>query len=114
MHWFWRGAIAAVIGLTLMTCQVHASWFAGSAQEGMEDAVRFLSMNAGIQTVRFSLATAIVFHLPGLLFSFLIYGVLTRYLGSRRFIDPELRCRKCHYILKGITEPRCPECEERI
>jgi len=22
----------------------------------------------------------------------------------------ELRCRKCRYILKGLTEPRCPEC----
>ena len=26
----------------------------------------------------------------------------------------ETRCRKCRYILKGITEPRCPECGERI
>ena len=24
------------------------------------------------------------------------------------------RCRKCGYILRGITEPRCPECGERI
>lgn len=22
----------------------------------------------------------------------------------------ELRCRKCRYILKGLSEPRCPEC----
>ena len=28
--------------------------------------------------------------------------------------DHETRCRKCGYILKGITEPRCPECGERI
>ncbi len=28
--------------------------------------------------------------------------------------DRETRCRKCGYILKGITEPRCPECGERI
>jgi len=26
----------------------------------------------------------------------------------------ETRCRKCGYILRGITEPRCPECGERI
>lgn len=26
----------------------------------------------------------------------------------------ETRCRKCRYILRGITEPRCPECGERI
>jgi len=28
--------------------------------------------------------------------------------------DRETRCRKCGYILRGITEPRCPECGERI
>ncbi len=28
--------------------------------------------------------------------------------------DSEVRCRKCRYILKGISEPRCPECGERI
>ena len=28
--------------------------------------------------------------------------------------DNETRCRQCGYILRGITEPRCPECGERI
>jgi ABC-type Co2+ transport system permease subunit len=32
----------------------------------------------------------------------------------RRRPDRETRCRKCGYILRGITEPRCPECGERI
>jgi len=31
-----------------------------------------------------------------------------------RSIPPETRCRKCGYILKGITEPRCSECGEQI
>lgn len=26
--------------------------------------------------------------------------------------DNETRCRKCKYILKGLSEPRCPECGE--
>ena len=26
----------------------------------------------------------------------------------------ETRCRKCGYILRGLIEPRCPECGERI
>ncbi len=25
-----------------------------------------------------------------------------------------IHCLKCGYILKGLTEPRCPECGERI
>lgn len=28
--------------------------------------------------------------------------------------DRETRCRKCGYILRGISEARCPECGERI
>lgn len=26
----------------------------------------------------------------------------------------EARCRKCRYILRGLSEPRCPECGESI
>jgi len=33
--------------------------------------------------------------------------------GSRHD-DAYLHCLKCGYILKGISEPRCPECGERI
>ena len=29
---------------------------------------------------------------------------------TEAFSIGELRCRKCHYILKGLSEPRCPEC----
>lgn len=38
--------------------------------------------------------------------------VAKRYGGIRD--DNETRCRKCGYILKGITEPRCSECGEWI
>ena len=42
-----------------------------------------------------------------------IYGYLTeRYRRGRP--DAETRCRRCGYILRGITEPRCPECGEAI
>jgi len=29
---------------------------------------------------------------------------------TEAFSIGELRCRKCRYILKGLSEPRCPEC----
>lgn len=29
-------------------------------------------------------------------------------------LPTETCCRKCQYILRGITEPRCPECGEPI
>ncbi len=40
--------------------------------------------------------------------------VLIRLLSGRREADGYLHCLKCGYILKGISEPRCPECGERI
>ena len=41
------------------------------------------------------------------------FGWLLLYLSERRG-DNETRCRKCGYILRGLSEPRCPECGERI
>lgn len=40
-------------------------------------------------------------------------GWVLTWLSVRR-PDNETRCRKCGYILRGLTEPRCPECGERI
>jgi hypothetical protein len=47
--------------------------------------------------------------LPGIVIALLACA----YLGRRGRVT-ETRCRKCGYILRGITEPRCPECGERI
>ncbi len=35
-------------------------------------------------------------------------------LTQRETKDGHTRCGKCGYILKGLTEPRCSECGERI
>ena len=42
-----------------------------------------------------------------------IYGYITVQYG-RGDVDSETRCRRCGYILRGITETRCPECGEAI
>ena len=34
--------------------------------------------------------------------------VLATLTATRR--DDETRCRKCRHILRGLSEPRCPEC----
>ena len=41
-----------------------------------------------------------------------VVAVLVARDSRRR--DTETRCRKCGYILRGISEPRCPESGERI
>jgi ribosomal protein S27AE len=35
-------------------------------------------------------------------------------LEPDRVIESETRCRRCGIILRGLTEPRCPECGESI
>jgi hypothetical protein len=51
--------------------------------------------------------------LPVVIASVTAYHLLTR-ANQRRPSNCECLCRKCGYILRGISEPRCPECGERI
>jgi hypothetical protein len=48
----------------------------------------------------------------GLSFAACLGWVLLVVLDKRR--ESETHCRKCGYILRGLSEPRCPECGERI
>jgi len=41
------------------------------------------------------------------------YGLLTRLFGPPSG-DGEFHCRRCNHILRGLSEPRCPECGEAI
>jgi len=52
------------------------------------------------------LVTSKVLSLPGVVAAILIC--------RRKSDDTETRCRRCGYILRGITAPRCPECGGKI
>ena len=43
----------------------------------------------------------------------LVFWLIQR-VGERSGIKGECQCRKCGYILRGLREPRCSECGERI
>ena len=43
-----------------------------------------------------------------------VAAVLAHLLTPKVMLDGHTRCGKCGYILKGLTEPRCSECGERI
>ena len=43
-----------------------------------------------------------------------VFVILRQLMDARGRAGKETRCRKCGYILRGLTEPRCPECGERI
>jgi hypothetical protein len=78
-------------------------------------------------TWRCSVFTYLFFQIPhasdwlgGLIYT-AIAGIITigMFVGLGRLFPPgqspeETLCRKCSYILRGISEPRCPESGERI
>jgi hypothetical protein len=50
------------------------------------------------------------YSLLGIAVAVVVYGLLWR--GGTK--PQYTRCRKCGYILHGLSEPRCPECGEPI
>ena len=46
----------------------------------------------------------------GLLIPFIVAILVYHRIACRRRPDGHTRCGKCQYILKGLIEPRCPEC----
>ena len=98
MHWFWRATIAVGVG-AVSTLGVH-------------QATRFIYYMFPFSPGRLVVAMCMILTIPP------VTSIYTYVLLARRFgpwlIDPETRCRGCHYILRGITEPRWPECGERI
>ena len=108
MHWFWRAVVAVTLGIV---------WY-----EAFEQLLRHLFnpwlIRTGvaaspraplISTILFGVNCTILFLVP-----IAAYGFLTRrYYRSHPPLD-ETRCRKRSYILRGLTEPRCPECGEQI
>lgn len=108
MNWFWRGVLAVVLGcgsLSIVfigaTVPPGIASYTGSAGFVVQNTVSGMLGLAMVGTI----ASAV---------SLGMYGILTRRYGPKVFTDGETRCRKCHYILKGISEPRCSECGEKI
>ena len=108
LHWFWRAAIAVFCG----TCfgQVfffvtnHITMITVGSPANLVYRQQPYGLLAGMGVLGFLLCTAA---------GVLVYAFLTCRFGPSA-LDNETRCRKCGYILRGITEPRCSECGERI
>ena len=111
MHWFWRATIAVGVASAFLVLYEQTGlrlrfdaflwplfrnglW--GGSSEG-DNILRLL-----VPRLEW---------LPVYVLAVAVYGILTR-----RYYRDQLksRCRKCDYLLRGISEPRCPECGEQI
>jgi hypothetical protein len=54
-----------------------------------------------------------VFEIWQLVVAFAVYTIVARRRDNSRS-HGETLCRKCGYILRGLTAPRCPECGGHI
>ena len=105
VHWFWRAVIALGIGAHL-AAPIRGEltiWFSALMTRQGSPTLQAIGLfgvfGVGIITVALSTVP--------------VYMLLGRFIASPAPYG-ETRCRKCNYILRGLTEPRCPECGERI
>jgi hypothetical protein len=117
MHWFWRGAIAVVICLV---CNPLIEWiriiagihvFPGTWWEYIDEPLDFYVLVFIIKWM------GLWDHLQVIalcLIAMVSWVALVRWTGHGSKTSNETRCRKCGYILRGISDPRCSECGEQI
>jgi hypothetical protein len=106
LHWSWRAGIATVVAFTYGVLSLTVT---DEYHQSVLDAIAgLLGGNRGGGWER-GVGASVAWFLPVLLIASVVYGLLTWRLGPRGPRDGETRCRKCGYILRGITEPRCPE-----
>ena len=125
MHWFWRAAIAVgvasayVVSLYLppLAGLPPWSWLGRASLYLMGVAGRLCGYGLGFSGAapwQYNTVVALINYLPAILVALIAYGVVTRFVDRNRAHRGETRCRRCGYILRGLTEPRCPECGEGI
>jgi len=97
MHWFWRAVLSVVAGAATFGCLfmplLDPLIVEATGQVGR--VVHFLLLGLLPQVVSIS-----------------VFAFLTKLKSVTE--GPQTKCRQCGCILRGISEPRCPECGERI
>ncbi len=109
LHWFWRGMLAAMFGTACFTgCVYYTRIYWDPCYS-----IQYLFAAWGLSIPIGEFLEPMAWGLPPALGALLAYGLLTRWFGNRP-LDGELHCRRCNHILRGLGEPRCPECGEAI
>ncbi len=115
--WYWRGAVAITVGCVALLVPYAAQNSLYFGRLTLRGGGAYAKGSVGFRIAEYigtnMVAICLFFGLPIALASVLVYATLTKKYGESAF-ECETRCRKCGYILRGISEPRCPECGERI
>jgi hypothetical protein len=106
-HRFWQGAIAILCGTACMTIAaflLDRFWIVN----------KFRSISRGLydSSDPAEVGLSVLLGLIAAIATLGVYTWLTRYDSIAA--DGEFHCRKCGYVLRGLSEPRCPECGEPI
>jgi hypothetical protein len=116
MHWLTRATIAAAAGG--LTLGLPAAFLPST--NGVIPGVATTLDRTGVQTLGYYLWYSLgeypvliaVYLLPAILIAAVGYTLATLQTQARELEDGP-RCKRCGYILRGLPEPRCPECGER-
>ena len=125
LHWFWRAVIAVGVACLFVVSLYYPSlalvppwsWWGQASLYLMSTIGSWYGYPFGSSSSppwQYNAAVALVNYLPPVLVALATYGLLTWLFSRRSSVEGETRCRKCGYILRGISEPRCSECGERI
>ncbi|MBN2447382.1 MAG: hypothetical protein JXO22_11680 [Phycisphaerae bacterium] len=105
LHWIFRVGVATFIASVYGGLSVAGRW---RVHWDISRAVmKAFDVGEGV-------SGPVAWFAPIILLALGCHGVLTLWLGPARQSDGETRCRRCGYILRGLVEPRCSECGERI
>ena len=109
----WRVAVKAGIAAVVTAVVSTMAWGLGVFDLLIELGESVFGVHFGDKnTLRGWLSFGLMF-LPFYLLSAVVYAVCGVMIKPRRDTT-ETRCRKCGYILKGLSRPECPECGEGI
>jgi len=101
MHWFWRASIAVAI-----------AWICFVLTTLLYESLRGLIFSIGVNPIQAYQVAGFLYWVGTFFVAIAAFGLISYW--TRTPFAGHTRCRKCGHILRGITEPRCPECGERI
>jgi hypothetical protein len=112
LHRFWRGMIALAVGMVLIVL-IGDDWIPGYGKilELVRHPIDVLSSWVHIPSLLVWID--LMWVAPSMLLTLVTWVLLSR-LQAGMQADGETHCRKCNHILRGLSEPRCPECGEAI